>query len=431
MGRVLFPGFLNAGSGGDRGVTWHGQFASWAALEARGRDRAELVRPQRGYLVDPSRGLEGFASFFAVATVPDTLLIWAEAAQQLGTLRELAPGLYEIDDAVTEPLDRPLWGILTSGSSGTPRVPVGYADMLELVALHYNAAIYRDTFADGVLADTLATCLPLAFSAAFFMMVLPALFFRRDLVVFAAHDWRPLCEVAAREHVICQSVPAITAAGCLSTPEPADMSRAALYLGAGYVTSQRVRTIRKSFRDVTLVNIYGTAETGAIAVDRDPGNNMHVGRPIPGKPVWLQDVNEKGIGRVATTGPDCRQFSWTPGGALYPTGAVVASTDYGHFDAGYLYLDGRVDEGEKLHGITIYPRLTERHLLSLDGVADVRVLVLPGPEGRDQLVARVVGALDEAVVRAHCAALPGIQRPARVECIAEDAVGAYSVRGKL
>ncbi|HEU4711125.1 MAG TPA: AMP-binding protein [Pyrinomonadaceae bacterium] len=437
MGRPLFNGFLTAVSdrspGRERGLHFDGEFASWDSLLARGRKRASEVRPQQAYLIDATRGFEAFVSFFAVASVADTLLLWARAAPELGTLHELAPALYRIDGVLQEPIHRPLWGILTSGSTGAPKVPVGYADTLELVALHYDAAVFSPTFADVTRVETLATCLPLQFSAAFFMAILPAVFLRRDLLVFAPHDWRPLWEVAQREHVICQSVPSVTAAGSLSAPEPMDMSRAGLLLGAGYITHERVRTIRNRFRDVVIANIYGTAETGAISLDREPGHSTHIGYPIPGKPVWLEETNAEGIGVIATTGVDCRNFYWQPGGPLQPTGDVVASTDYGHFDEqGHIYLDGRVDAGEKLHGITIYPRIIERHLLQLDGVIDARVLITHQANGREQLTARVVGRVSEADVREHCSVLEEIQRPTNVECISESASeSAYTAHGKL
>jgi acyl-coenzyme A synthetase/AMP-(fatty) acid ligase len=438
MGRPLFNKFLTEAEAGGvdrpRGLHWQSEFASWDTLLAQGRERARLVQSQRGYLVDPTRGLESFASFFAVATVPDTFLLWANATSDFGALRELAPGLYEIEDMIREPIDRPLWGILTSGSSGTPKVPVGYADTLELVALHYEAAVFRRTFGDASRSvETHATCLPLQFSASFFMTVLPAIFFRRDLLVFPPHDWRLLCAVAQRQRTVCLSVPSVTAAGTFSITEAVDMSNAALLLGAGYITHERVRTIRARFQDVVLMNIYGTAETGAISIDPDPGHCAHVGYPIPGKPVWLQNRNAEGVGLVATTGPDCRMFYWSAGGAFDPVSPVVASTDYGHFDdAGYLCLDGRVDEGEKLNGIIIYPRVIERHILQLDGVVDVRVRVSNGYGVGEQLTARVIGRVEEEAVREHCRMLDESQWPTRIECLSErDAERAYTTHGKL
>ncbi|WP_165949807.1 AMP-binding protein [Micromonospora sp. KC207] len=403
---------------------------AWDRLLEAGRSLDVGVRPGGAYLVDPTSPVEALTAFFAVATVPDTVLIWAARAAFPGETQQLAPALHAVPWP-GDPVNRPLWGIMTSGSSGVPKLPVGYADTLEAVAVHYDAAVFRPTFAGAETA--LATCLPLQFSAAFFMSVLPSLLFRRDLVVFAPHDWRPVVEAAQRDHVICQAVPAVTAAGSLSVPEQVDMSRAAVIMGAGYVTEQRVRTIRSRFRDVRLANIYGTAETGAVSLDRDPGANRHVGRPLPGKPVWLVEADANGTGRVATTGPDCMRFRWTPGLPLEPMGDVVTGTDYGHFDAeGNLYLDGRVDGGEKLHGVTIYPRRIERHILDLDGVVDVRVLVRHRPDSADELTARVIGDVGVDQVREHCAALSAIERPNRVECFTEaESVSAYTAHGKL
>src|SRR6202035_3050953 len=104
-----------------------------------------------------------------------------------------------------------------------------------------------------------------------------------------------------------------------------------------------------------------------------------------------------------------------------------------HFDEdGHLYLDGRIDAGEKLHGVTVYPRVTERFILQLGSVVDVRVSVLHGPAGRERLVAKVVGSVGEDAVREHCRSLPEIERPADIECISEqESMNAYSAHGKL
>jgi acyl-coenzyme A synthetase/AMP-(fatty) acid ligase len=411
---------------------WNGEFAPWTALLAQGRDRARMVRPRRAYLVDPSHGFEGFVSFFAVATVADTFLLWAKASPDLGPLRELAPGLHEIEDSTGEQLRRPLCGIFTSGTTGLPKASVCFADTLEAVAIHYDAAVFRPIFDGSHTAGTFATCLPLQFSAAFFMVVLPAVFLHCDLLVFPPHDWRALCATAQRESVLCQSVPVLATAGIFSVPQRIDMHRTALFLGGGYISRERVRTICSRFLGIKLVNIYGTAETGAISLDREPGNQMHVGRPIPGKPVWIEEMNEHGIGLITTTGQDCAQFYWRPGVGLQSTGGVASNIDYGHFDEeSNLYVDGRVDAGEKLHGILVYPRTIERHILRIPDVIDVRVRITH-EYGGEHLSALVVGPVTPDLIREHCGDLPEIQRPARIQCISElDAESAYSAHGKL
>ncbi|HEY0636608.1 MAG TPA: AMP-binding protein [Pseudonocardiaceae bacterium] len=435
MGRRAFTRFLtppaeppNPTAGVHRGA----EFRSWDDLLRQGRDRAALVREQRAYVVDPDAGMEAIVSLFAVATVADTVLLWVSPAPLGVPHREIAPGLYEVDSPVPGPVGRPLWGVATSGSSGAPKVAIGYADAWELVALHYERAMFRPAFG-GRTPAMLATCLPLQFSAAFFMTVLPALFLRRDLLLFEPHDWSPVRRAAAGSDVLVLAVPALAAAACLGTAEPVDLGRAVLFLGGGHVSADRVALIRDRFTGAGVVNLYGTAETGALTVDPDPGHNQHVGRPIPGKPVWLEGADEHGVGAVATAGPDCCRYVWQPGERLVSHGDHVAGTDYGRFDAdGRLCLEGRVDGGEKVGGVLVYPRTIERRLLALDGVSDARVLVRRGPSGLEHLAARVVGRVDEATVRAHCAALPEASRPGRVECIPElDAVSAYSRNGKL
>jgi acyl-CoA synthetase (AMP-forming)/AMP-acid ligase II len=432
MGRQAFTRFLTGRvpAGAEPGVTWDGVSCSWEALRQRGQDRAALVRTHSAYVVDPNARLEALASLFAVASVPDTVLLWASVAALGIPSRELAPGLYAVDNPVEGPVDRPLWGVGTSGSSGRQKLAIGHADQWELIALHYDRAMYQQTLGESPAA--IATCLPLQFSAAFFMAVLPSLYLRCDLLVFPPHDWTAVTASRSGGTVVL-GVPALAAAACLGTAKPVDMAGVSLYLGGGHVSAERVAMIRDRFRGAAVLNLYGTAETGAVAVDPDPGHNAHVGRPIPGKTVWLEGVDDRGVGAIAVAGPDCARYVWRPGEAPVEGPGYVASTDYGRFDGdGRLCLEGRVDGGEKLKGILVYPRAIERHLLELPGVVDVRVLVHRDPSGLEHLLARVVGSVNAAAVREHCAALPEIERPARIECVAErEALAAYSAHGKL
>lgn len=434
MGRPIFTDWLDClpakKAARTRGVTIHGELATWADIAARARERAALLAPGAVYLADARAGLEGVVSLLAVAMTPDTALIWARADHAPFPLQALAPGLHASQEPPPEPLTRPLYATLTSGSAGPPKIPVAYGDILELVALHYDAALYRPIFPQQPELQVLATCLPLEYAASFMMMLIPALFLARDLVVFPPHKWDTLHAIAAREHVACLAVPPLMAAASAGTPEPVDMSRAALIMASGYLSRERIDATRARFRGVTLMNCYGASETGVVSLDRHPDGGFHVGRPISGKPVWLEEVDAQGVGKIATTGIDCRERYWSKEPPLRRADGTVAATDFGHFDAdGNLYLDGRIDGGEKLHGVTIYPRKIERHLLTLDGVVDARVRVVDR-RGIDHLEARVVGTVTPAQVREHCQALPEISRPRLIHCLPESPA-AYSERGKL
>ncbi|WP_225725232.1 MULTISPECIES: AMP-binding protein [unclassified Nocardia] len=423
MGRPAFTGFLTAPEkAAETGVHFGAEFADWDSLLGRGIERSGVIASGRTYVVDPAAGLEAFCSLFAVATVPDTVLLWTSPATIGVGVRELVPALFELEQPFLESVDRPLWGVATSGSSGVPKIAIGHADMWELIALHYEQAIFG-----GELPASLATCLPLQFSAAFFMTVLPSLMRRRNLVVFPPHDWSAVRR-AGEAFVL--AVPSLAAAACLGLREKVDMRGVTLFLGGGHLSESRVELIRERFSGVAVANIYGTAETGAISVDRAPGHNKHVGRPLAGKAVWISDPDPNGIGMIRVAGPDCCEYIWRPGAEFT---AGNGGTDYGHFDGdGNLCLQGRADGGEKFMGVLVYPRDIERHLLELRGVVDARVLVERTPTGLERLVAKVVGRVSDEDVYAHCAALAEAQRPTRIECIDEIAAGAaYSDNGKL
>jgi acyl-coenzyme A synthetase/AMP-(fatty) acid ligase len=264
VGRAAFTRFLGDGRGT---VSAGGATATWDELAERGREWT--AEPGSAYAVDPAAGLDSFAALFAVARVPDTTLLWA-SAESLGVAhRPLGPALSEVEPPVPAE-DRPLWGVRTSGSSGTPKVAIGHSDLWELVALHYRAAMWDPHFPPGA-EPVVATCLPLGFSAAFFMTVLPSLFFRRDLLVHPVDDWSAVVEAASRRDVVVLGVPALAAAACLGMTRPVDMSRAVVYLGGGHIGAERLDLIRGRFTGCRVFNLYGTAETGAMAVDPDPG----------------------------------------------------------------------------------------------------------------------------------------------------------------
>lgn len=433
MGRPIFTRWLELDKRREatkkRGVTMNGVFASWESILSQAKILAKDLVPGQTYVVDATTNLEGIVALCAVATTPSTTLLWANARNVPFPLQPIAPGLFSCQEKPVSSSNRPLYATLTSGSSGTPKIPVAYGDFLELIALHYDSAIYQPTFLGNPEVNVLATCLPLEYTAVFIMIVVPALFLAKDLLVFPPYKWDAFQKVATQEHVICLSVPSLLAAASVSTGKPLDMSKAALLLTAGYLSRTRLEMVRRKFQEVSLLNSYGASETGVVTLDRNPDGRFHVGPPIFGKPVWLEDVDENSIGKIATSGIDGREFYWSGQPIRRPDG-VVAVTDRGHFDPeGNLYLDGRLDGGEKLHGITIYPRQIERHLLGCDGIADVRIH-LTNVNGIDHLAARVVGSVTEEQVKEYCATLPEISRPTLIECFTEESA-VYSKHGKL
>jgi acyl-coenzyme A synthetase/AMP-(fatty) acid ligase len=434
LGRPAFTQWIGSSRAGNTSGAWvNGEFATWERLKQRAMQRAKLLQPGYCYVVDAAAGIEAIVSLLAVAMTPRITFLWANAQKSPFEATPIAPALLVLEHHRHEGT-RPLYGTLTSGTAGAPKMPFAFADMLELVALHYDAVLYRPTFAAQPEIGALATSLPLEYAASFIMVVIPAMFLKKDLIAFPVHDWSPLRRAASNQHIVCLTVPGITAAAVANTPDPMDMGTVALIMASGYLSAMRCDAIRSTFRGVTLMNCYGAAETGVVSLDRAPGTHFHVGAPIPGKPVWIDDPDPSGIGRLATAGVDCREFYWDDTGDLKDlkrADTSVAATDLAHFDDdGNLYLDGRLDGGEKLHGVTVYPRQIERHLLQLDGVVDVTVSVSGTVNGIDHLRARVVGTVSADQVREHCQVLPDISRPSVVECVSDD-LSYYTEHGKL
>src|SRR5262249_54538933 len=141
------------------------------------------------YLVDPSAGHDAFAALLAVGRTPDTTLLWARQTSVPLSLMHRAPGLFACAEPPGTPAVRAAYATVTSGTSGAVKIPVAYGDVLELVALQYDLALYQTAFQDNPPVDMLATCLPLEYAAVFMMTIVPALFMARDLLIFPNHRW--------------------------------------------------------------------------------------------------------------------------------------------------------------------------------------------------------------------------------------------------
>jgi len=358
-------------------------------------------------------------------------LIWAKASDVALETTPIAPGLLMCSNLQARAGTRPMYSTLTSGSAGAPKMAFAFGDALELVALQYDHGLYRLAFPEGRQVRTLATCLPLAYAATFMMVVVPALMLGYSLVAFPPDRWSTLFAEVKRGPLACLTVPSLLTAAAVSSVEPLNMSNLALFATAGYLSRSRIDMATRVFRNARLLTSYGASETGVMTLDATPdGQHFHVGRPITGKAVWIVDADGSGVGKIATTGPDCREFYRGIPGFLRDHEGVVVATDYGRFDPdGNLYLEGRIDGGTKLHGITVYTRTLERHVLRMAGVVDVRASIV-NTATVDRLELQVLGSVGADQVREFCQEMPEIYRPAIIRCDGEG-IDQYSDRGKL
>ncbi|MFE3738977.1 amino acid adenylation domain-containing protein, partial [Streptomyces sp. NPDC059134] len=161
-------------------------------------------------------------------------------------------------------------------------------------------------------------------------------------------------------------------------------------------------------------NMYGSTEQAVTSVvdgplaPGDPVGSGVIGRPLPGVHAYVLDAGlrrrppgvpgELYVGGLATARGYVGQpgrtaerflpdpFAGRPGARMYATGdRAVALTDGGFRFA------GRIDTRLKIRGFTVQPREVEGVLAEVAGVEKVAVTSEPGPDGRDLLVAEVVG----------------------------------------
>ncbi|MBV9370817.1 MAG: acyl--CoA ligase [Alphaproteobacteria bacterium] len=435
MALRAFAGWMNdaaAAAASRNGVTIGEAFVSWRDIDRKAAAQARDLRPFATYVVDPDAGHDSFVALLAVARTPAAALLWGVPAELPLPSEKIAPGLHvaEPNPLLRRLGDRPLYGSLTSGSSGTAKLPIGFADQMTLTGFHYDKMLYEPTLGEPGEGGTLATGLPPAYSATLMMAIIPAWHTARNLLVVRPDRWDLIHAQAAKAKVMAMSVPALLPLACASAPKGSRGAGLTLLTTAGYLTRSRIAAVRERLDEAGLMSSYGASETGVMTLDPAPTGELHVGRPLFGKPVWLSGAGDDSVGKVTTSGPDCREY-YLDGAPIRHMDGTVAMTDLGHFDgSGQLYLDGRLDAGEKMRGVTIYPRRIERHLLGMRDLEDAKVQVLPGAGlAPDRLVATIVGNVSEEAVRAYCEPLPDFLRPTHY--VIKAAELAYSNRGKL
>ena len=160
-------------------------------------------------------------------------------------------------------------------------------------------------------------------------------------------------------------------------------------------------------------NLFGMTESfgpyAADPLDRDmpPGKLGSCGRPFPGVEVRIAGHGRDGPdGEIWLRGPHLmrgicghhRSDVFTPDG-WYRT------RDLGRLDEdGYLWFDGRLDDMFKVKGATVYPSEVEAALREIPGVAQAFVTNVPADDGRDEVGALVVSALDPTELAAEAKA---------------------------
>ncbi|HEX8393776.1 MAG TPA: non-ribosomal peptide synthase/polyketide synthase [Longimicrobium sp.] len=325
----------------------------------------------------------------------------------------------------TDP-DSAAYVIYTSGSTGAPKaVVVPHAAALA------NVDGVRERFGitdrDGVLGFMALTFDPSV------EQILAALLSGARLVMRAPGLWTPaeLATRVAEEGITYLNIP--TAYWNQVVDDSAALAIVRRHVricvvGGEAMAPERARRWVEVPGGAVLVNAYGPTETvvtaAAFAVPEDFGAagvpaRTPVGRAAAGRTLCVLDAHLRPLpegvsgelfiggpavargylGRAALT---AERFIPDPYGA--PGARLYRSGDRARWMDGQLEFLGRVDAQVKVRGFRVEPGEVESVFRGHPAVRGVAVLARPDSAGENRLVAYVAGEVDEAALRAHCAA---------------------------
>ena len=184
--------------------------------------------------------------------------------------------------------------------------------------------------------------------------------------------------------------------------------------------------LRDEFAALTRLRVdlgYGLTEAAA-GVSTTVGGPLlghgHVGRPLPGVEVRINNGEDGEPGEIAIRGANLFSGYWPDGSGGPDPDGWFATGDIGYLRDGELFLVDRALELISVNGFPVYPAEVEDAILELPGVESVAVLGRPDPRtGSSQVVAFVTGpSLTREAVAAHCAnRLAKFKRPTTIAVV--------------
>lgn len=310
---------------------------------------------------------------------------------QAAGLPEPAPGRTPDPGAAAGPAD-PFYIIFTSGSTGEPKgVPITLANLMDFVTWMLGEQQIAS------MAETFLNQAPFSFDLSVMDLYLSlatggTLF---SLEKALAENPRELFKALASSGVTTWVSTPSFAVMCLAERSFGQAMlpglRRFLFCGETLPADCAARLLER-FPQAEVWNTYGPTEatvaTTSVRVDRalvERCNPLPVGRPKPGTRVLVMDAEGRPVpagerGEIVIAGPNVSQgylnnpersaqsFFRLDGLQAYRTG------DWGRFQDGLLYCEGRMDFQVKLHGYRIELGDIESHLRALHWVEDAVVL---------------------------------------------------------
>jgi len=317
-----------------------------------------------------------------------------------------APGASPPQDWSMEPEDVAIW-LFTSGTTGVPKAAL-------LRHRHLVSYILGSVeFMSADEADAALVSVP-PYHVAGMAAVLSSVYAGRRIVQLPAFSPEAWLGLAERERITNAFVVPTMLARVIERLEAAGAkppaSLRALAYGGGKMPLPVIERVMRRMGHVDLTNAYGLTETSSTiavlgpddhreaAASDDPAVRRRlcsVGRPLPGVEVEIRDPEGKPLPPGAR-GEICVRGEQVSGEYLGRTSRIgpdgfFPTHDGGFLDeAGYLFLEGRIDDVIVRGGENLSPGEIEDVLLEHPAVADAAVVGVPDLEWGEGVAAAVV-----------------------------------------
>ena len=295
----------------------------------------------------------------------------------------------------------------TSGTTGLPKLAVRPGAAAVAEARHYIDTISIDA------RDTILCAIPMSHAYGYGMAVMVPLLSGATVLSMRRFDARTAAQALAKHSVTVY--PSVPATLDLLLYEAGDgLPAPRCITSAGAPLPDRIAAAVNSRWGATVRPLYGTTETGGIAVarpDHDPKATASVGPPMRGVSARLQSGSDAGsdadAGQLWISSPSVMA------GYLSSEGIDVSHVADGWFNtgdlarldaAGNINLRGRASEVINVFGNKVLPSEVEEVIGLLPEVVEVKVYAASNRWGSNSVKAAVVASdgLAAADVKSHC-----------------------------
>jgi acyl-CoA synthetase (AMP-forming)/AMP-acid ligase II len=297
----------------------------------------------------------------------------------------------------------------TSGTTGLPKTAVRPARAAEAEARHYIETI-------GVTSDdVILTVAPMCHAYAYGMCLMVSLFSGAHVVSMRGFQAGLVLDALSSGRItLLPAVPAMLEI-LLLDDAAIDWKALRCVLSAGSPLPERTANRFREKTGLTIRPLYGTTETGGIAVAPSGGKPLLTGQVGPAmRGVETQIVSDPnsdgvpaGVGRLSIRSSSM-MAGYLAGNAIDDSLIFDGWLDTGDLAAidsdGYIQLMGRQSEVINVEGSKVIPCEVEDVIAALPGVHEVKVYAGRRRNGAQFVKAAVVSdpQLDEAAILAHC-----------------------------